>query len=103
MTTQPKALSVFNFQSNDVRVATDEKGEPWFLANDVLFWLDSPKLIDCTDATRIDWLQTIDEDFYNIDRISAVVGVGFNTRQSLREAIDLAMIEKHKNLIIPRK
>lgn len=33
MTTQ--AISVFNFQSNDVRVATDEKGEPLFAANDI--------------------------------------------------------------------
>lgn len=35
MTTQSSALSVFNFKSNAVRVIADEKGEPWFLANDV--------------------------------------------------------------------
>lgn len=40
MTTQSKALSVFNFNSNPVRVVADEKGEPWFLANDVCAILD---------------------------------------------------------------
>lgn len=35
MTTQSQALSVFNFKSNNIRVITDDKGEPWFLANDV--------------------------------------------------------------------
>lgn len=33
-------LSVFNFQSNAIRVVADDKGEPWFLANDVCAILD---------------------------------------------------------------
>lgn len=30
-----QAVSVFNFKSNNIRVVADDKGEPWFLANDV--------------------------------------------------------------------
>lgn len=35
MANQSQALSVFNFKSNAIRVVADDKGEPWFLANDV--------------------------------------------------------------------
>lgn len=35
MANQSQALSVFNFKSNAIRVITDDKGEPWFLAHDV--------------------------------------------------------------------
>ena len=31
-----KALQVFNFKSNDVRVVMDDQGEPWFVLRDVL-------------------------------------------------------------------
>lgn len=42
------------------------------------------------DSQRLDWLQTLDGRFYNIDRITAVLGVGFNRMPSLRDAIDVA-------------
>ena len=40
------------------------------------------------DTARIDWLEQHDGDYHNIDRIVAIVGVGFNNRKSLRDAID---------------
>lgn len=52
-----------------------------------------------TDAQRIDWLMRHDGRYYNIDRITALVGKGFASERldqlkftfDLREAIDRAM------------
>jgi hypothetical protein len=44
------------------------------------------------DAARLDWLQTFNYGFYNLDRISATRSNGFNGRKTLREAIDAAML-----------
>ncbi len=44
-----------------------------------------------SDVQRLDWLEAVDGRFHNIDRISSVVGQGFNGKPSLREAIDAAM------------
>lgn len=46
------------------------------------------------DARRLDWLQAHDGQFHNIDRITAVFGVGFNRQGSLRHAIDAEMTER---------
>lgn len=42
------------------------------------------------DAERLDWLEADDGRFHNIDRITSVVGSGFNQCKTLREAIDSA-------------
>ena len=42
------------------------------------------------DAARMDWLEQHDGRFFNIDKITSVVGKGFNGNASLRYAIDLA-------------
>lgn len=39
------------------------------------------------DTALLNWLEQHDGRFHNIDRISAIVGVGFNRKASLREAI----------------
>ena len=46
------------------------------------------------DAARLDWLERDDGEFYNIDRITAVVGIGFNRQPNLRNAIDAARKEQ---------
>jgi len=40
------------------------------------------------DSERLDWLETLEGNFYNLDRITSVKGVGFNRSPTLREAID---------------
>lgn len=54
---------------------------------------------DALDTVRLNWLEGVEGRFYNIDRISAVVGTGFLTRTengtaqispTLRAAIDAA-------------
>lgn len=42
-------LTKFEFQSHEVRVTTDEHGEPWFIAKDVCYVLG---IADSTTATR---------------------------------------------------
>jgi len=42
------------------------------------------------DTDRLDWLEQHDGRFYNIDRISSIVGGGFNGHHDLRYAIDTA-------------
>lgn len=46
---------------------------------------------DMRDAKRLDWLQTFNDGFYNLDRISSTRKTGFNESPTLREAIDAAM------------
>lgn len=48
---------------------------------------------DRKDAERIYWLEQHDGQFYNIDSITAIVGVGFNGKASLRAAIDAAIAQ----------
>jgi hypothetical protein len=61
-----------------------------------------PAAEDARDAARLDWLGKQDGRFYNIDKISAIVGSGFSSNlfkercASLREAIDAAMSQDSK-------
>jgi hypothetical protein len=56
--------------------------------------LAQPATEPVADTKRIDWLEKLDGHFYNIDRITAVRGVGFNRAPNLRTAIDAAMEKK---------
>lgn len=44
-----------------------------------------------SDTELLDWLEMHDDRFYHLDRISAVVGQGFNGHTSLRDAIRAEM------------
>ena len=51
------------------------------------------------DSARLDWLQTVDGDFANIDRITSLLtrnGQRFNGLPTLRAAIDAAISEHSK-------
>lgn len=48
------------------------------------------------DAERLDWLERHDGRFYNLDRITSIVGGGFNGLSTLRAAIDAAMGENRE-------
>lgn len=62
----------------------------------------APAAGDALDAARLDWLEQHDGRFYNKDRISSVVGVGFIVagdltgmrHQSVRAAIDAAIAQQ---------
>jgi hypothetical protein len=43
------------------------------------------------DARRLNWMEVGDGRFNNIDRITSIVGKGFNGLKSLRAAIDAEM------------
>lgn len=62
----------------------------------------APAAGDALDKTRLDWLEQHDGRFYNKDRISSIVGVGFIVagdltgmrHQSVRAAIDAAIAQQ---------
>lgn len=62
----------------------------------------APAAGDALDKTRLDWLEQHDGRFYNKDRISSIVGVGFLVagdltgmrHQSVRGAIDAAIAQQ---------
>lgn len=64
----------------------------------------APAAGDALDKTRLDWLEQHDGRFYNKDRISSIVGVGFLVagdltgmrHQSVRAAIDAAIVQQSK-------
>lgn len=58
MVTATQELTVYKFKENPVRLLTDEKGEPWFVANDV------GSILELTDTRKS--VKLLDEDERNI-------------------------------------
>ena len=48
------------------------------------------------DAGRLNWLEKLEDNFCNIDRITSAHGKFNGKKQSLRDAIDTAMKESGK-------
>ncbi len=67
--------------------------------------IDTPAAGDALDKARLDWLEQHDGRFYNKDRISSIVGVGFliagdltgMRHQSVRAAIDAAIAQQSQH------